>query len=52
MKRYENSKIYKLIDPDSGHIGSTYGPLLQRLCNHKVKEKILPDIKRIKRLTI
>ena len=47
FNRYENSKIYKLIDPDSGfsYIGSTCGPLTQRLCNHKAKAKILPERK-------
>ena len=39
--RYENSRIYKLIDPDSGYyyIGSTCGPLTQRLCRHKTLAK-------------
>ena len=39
FNRYENSKIYKLIDPDSGfyYIGSTCGPLTQRSCNENMK---------------
>ena len=42
--RYENSKIYKLIDPDSGfyYLGSTCGPLTQRLCKHKSAAKRQP----------
>ena len=44
--RYENSKIYKLIDPDTGfyYIGSTCGPLTQRLSKHKTDSKIQPEI--------
>ena len=47
FNRYENSKIYKLIDPDSEfyYIGSTCGPLTQRLSKHKTYSKIQPEIK-------
>ena len=47
FNRYENSKIYKLIDPDSGYyyIGSSCGPLTQRLCKHKSYASIKPEIK-------
>ena len=47
FNRYENSKIYKLIDPDSGfyYIGSTCGTLTQRLCRHKCDSKRQPEIK-------
>ena len=45
--RYENSKIYKLIDPDSGYyyIGSTCGTLSLRLHRHKVASKKHPKQK-------
>ena len=47
FNRYENSKIYKLIDPDSGYYyyGSTCGPLTQRLCRHKCDSKRQPERK-------
>ena len=47
FNRYENSKIYKLIDQDSGYyyIGSTCSNLTQRLCNHKSRAKTYPDRK-------
>ena len=47
FNRYGNSKIYKLIDPDSGYyyIGSTGGPSTLRLCSHKGAAKIHPEIK-------
>ena len=37
FNRYENSEIYKLIDPDSGfyYFGSTCGPLTQRRSTHR-----------------
>ena len=39
--RHENTKIYKLINPDSGfyYLGSTCGPLTQRPCRHKTLAK-------------
>ena len=47
FNRYENSKIYKLIDQDSGYyyIGSTCGTLTQRLCRHKSVSKTNPERK-------
>ena len=53
FNRYENSKIYKLIDPDSGYyyIGSTCGPLSLRLHRHKIDSKNIQVEKVIKFLT-
>ena len=47
FNRYENSKVYKLIDPDSGYyyIGSTCGPLTLWLCRHEIAAKIHSEIK-------
>ena len=45
--RYENTKIYKLIHPDSGYyyIGSSCDRLSRRLCDHKKKAKLYTDRK-------
>ena len=45
--RYENSKIYKLIYPDSGYyyIGSTTNRLSARLSLHTSRAKLKPDTK-------
>ena len=54
FNRDENSKIYKLIDPDSGYYyyGSTCGTLPLRLHRHKVESKKTIQVKKfIKFLT-
>ena len=45
--RYENSKVYKLIEPNSGffYIGSTCDTLSKRFGRHKTTAKTKPDIK-------
>ena len=52
--RYENTKIYKLIHPDSGYfyLGSTCDRLSKRLNKHKKDAKIHVDRKVIKLLMI
>ena len=47
QNRYENGKIYKLIDQESEYfyIGSTCDTLSKRLYRHKAAAKTKPNIK-------
>ena len=47
QNRYENGKVYKLIDQESEYfyIGSTCDTLSKRLCRHKAVAKTKPNIK-------